>query len=321
MRSPNRSRCPRLRKRRCWPTRSASPSWWYSTPLSRPSGWRSSCTTSSRFLSRRSPRSWHGPRWLPDSWRAGPGGGCSRNRLSPTRPPRSSARWSRPSSPPPARVTSRGLLQLLDPHVALRADAVAVEMAAARASAGAPALRGEVRGVDAVARVFAGGAKAARLSLVDGLAGAVVSVGGRPMAVFGFTVRDGRIAGIEVIADPETLAVLDVGAGAGGSLSGCTRPRGLVLHVRRSCLQPNTTRWRSCAFQLAPILWRPFKCLRTARASRGTARVPGLPGRRRCERACPCRRRAQSREGRATPPAPRSGRRRRRGATSTPPAR
>jgi RNA polymerase sigma-70 factor, ECF subfamily len=103
-----------------------------------------------------------------------------------------------------------GLLRLLDPDVVLRADGVAVEMAAGRASAGAPALSEEIRGVDAVARVFAGRAKVARLSLVDGLAGAVVSVGGRPMAVFGFTVRDGRVAGIELLADPETLAVLDL---------------------------------------------------------------------------------------------------------------
>ena len=102
------------------------------------------------------------------------------------------------------------LLQLLDPDVVVRADAVAVEMAAARASAGAPELSEEMHGVDAVARVFAGGAKAARLTLVDGLAGAVVSVGGRPIAVFGFTVRDGLIAGIELVSDPETLAALEL---------------------------------------------------------------------------------------------------------------
>jgi RNA polymerase sigma factor (sigma-70 family) len=102
------------------------------------------------------------------------------------------------------------LLRLLDPDVVLRADAVAVEMAAGRESAGAPVLRGEMRGIDAVARVFAGGARAARLTLVDGLAGAVVSVGGRPMAVFGFTVREDRVVRIEVVADPETLAVLDL---------------------------------------------------------------------------------------------------------------
>jgi RNA polymerase sigma-70 factor (ECF subfamily) len=103
-----------------------------------------------------------------------------------------------------------GLLRLLDPDVVVRADSVAVQMAAARASAGAPALSGEMHGVDAVTRVFAGGAKAARLMLVDGLAGAVVSVGGRPMAVFGFTVHDGRIAGIELIADPEVLSELEL---------------------------------------------------------------------------------------------------------------
>ena len=50
-----------------------------------------------------------------------------------------------------------------------------VEMAAAGASAGASALSEEMHGVDAVTRFFAGGAKAARLTLVDGLAGAVVS--------------------------------------------------------------------------------------------------------------------------------------------------
>jgi RNA polymerase sigma-70 factor (ECF subfamily) len=108
-----------------------------------------------------------------------------------------------------------GLLRLLDPDVVLRADAVAVEMATARTSVGAPTLRDEVHGVDAVAQVFAGGARAARLALVDGLAGAVVSIGGRPMAVFGFRVRDGRVVGIEVLADPENLVDLDLAKVAG----------------------------------------------------------------------------------------------------------
>ncbi len=103
-----------------------------------------------------------------------------------------------------------GLLRLLDPNVVLRADAVAVDAATARVSAGAPELSEEMRGADAVARVFAGRAKVARLSLVDGLAGAVVSVGGRPTAVFGFTVRDGRVVGIELLCDPQTLDVLDL---------------------------------------------------------------------------------------------------------------
>lgn len=103
-----------------------------------------------------------------------------------------------------------GLLALLDPDVVLRADAVALEMASARASAGAPELHEEVRGVDAVAQVFAGGARAARLCLVDGLAGAVVTVGGQPMAVFAFAVSDSLVVGIEVMSDPETIRSLDL---------------------------------------------------------------------------------------------------------------
>jgi RNA polymerase sigma factor (sigma-70 family) len=105
-----------------------------------------------------------------------------------------------------------GLVRLLDPEVVLRADALAVAMASERAGAGAPELRNKMAGVDAVARVFAGGARTARLTLVDGLAGAVVPLGGRPMVVFGFTVRGGRIVGIEVLAEPETLGVLELEA-------------------------------------------------------------------------------------------------------------
>jgi RNA polymerase sigma-70 factor, ECF subfamily len=97
------------------------------------------------------------------------------------------------------------LLRLLDPDVVLRADAVAVEMAAGRADAGAPALSDELRGADAVAQVFGGRARVARLTLVDGLPGAVFSIGGRPQVVFDFTVRGGRVVGIDMLADPETL--------------------------------------------------------------------------------------------------------------------
>lgn len=102
------------------------------------------------------------------------------------------------------------LVELLDPDIVLRADAIAIENANARASKGAPTIGEELRGIDAVTRVFAGGAKAARLTLVDGLAGAMVAPGGRPFVVFDFVVRGGRIVSIELVADPETLAVLDL---------------------------------------------------------------------------------------------------------------
>lgn len=67
-----------------------------------------------------------------------------------------------------------------------------------------------MRGIDAITRVFAGGARAARLTLVDGLPGAIVAPGGRPFVVFDFVVRSGRIVSIELIADPDTLAVLHI---------------------------------------------------------------------------------------------------------------
>ena len=88
-----------------------------------------------------------------------------------------------------------GLLALLDPGVVLRADAAAV-------ATGAEA---EVSGADAVARIFAGRARVARAALIDGAAGAVWAVGGRPRVLFAFTIQGGRVSGIELLADPARL--------------------------------------------------------------------------------------------------------------------
>lgn len=92
------------------------------------------------------------------------------------------------------------LLALLDPDVVLRADAAAVQMGAAS----------EVRGAAAVAETLSGRARAARPALVDGVAGLVWAVEGVPQVVFAFTIADGRISGIELIADPERLQRLDL---------------------------------------------------------------------------------------------------------------
>jgi hypothetical protein len=46
--------------------------------------------------------------------------------------------------------------------------------------------------------------------LVNGAAGAVVTLGGQPVAVLGFTVFRGKIAGIGAILDPERLLRLDL---------------------------------------------------------------------------------------------------------------
>jgi RNA polymerase sigma-70 factor, ECF subfamily len=103
-----------------------------------------------------------------------------------------------------------GLLAVLDVEVVLRADAAAALGSAARAAAGAPKLAPEVRGAAAVAEAFAGRARGAQLALVDGAVGAVWAPGGRPRAVFRFTVSDGKIAGIDVVVDPERVRGFEV---------------------------------------------------------------------------------------------------------------
>ena len=90
------------------------------------------------------------------------------------------------------------LVALLDPDVVLRADFGARRPAASRV----------VRGAAAVARqAVLGALPGADLhpALVNGAAGAVVTVGGRPFTVLGFTVAEGRILEIDAIADPERV--------------------------------------------------------------------------------------------------------------------
>ena len=90
------------------------------------------------------------------------------------------------------------LVTLLDPDVVLRADFGARRPAASRV----------VRGAAAVARqAVLGALPGADLhpALVNGAAGAVVTMGGRPFAVLGFTVAEGRILEIDAIAEPERV--------------------------------------------------------------------------------------------------------------------
>ena len=92
------------------------------------------------------------------------------------------------------------LLAVLDPDVVVRADGAAVAMGT----------EAEVRGASAVADTFVGRARAARLALIDGLPGLVWSVGGTPRVVFDFTVVDGLVVAIEMLADPDLIAALDL---------------------------------------------------------------------------------------------------------------
>jgi RNA polymerase sigma-70 factor (ECF subfamily) len=93
------------------------------------------------------------------------------------------------------------LVAMLDPDVVFRADRTVVQMGGTAA---------EVRGAAEVAGTFSGRARAARLALVDGSAGAVWAQGGEPRVVFGFTIEDGKITAIEMIADPDRLGQLDL---------------------------------------------------------------------------------------------------------------
>ncbi len=94
----------------------------------------------------------------------------------------------------------RSLVALLDPDVVVRADRTAVEMGGTW----------ESRGATAVAETFSGRARAARTVLIDGDPGATWAPGGTPRVVIDFTIRDGRITAIDLLADPGMLAELDL---------------------------------------------------------------------------------------------------------------
>jgi RNA polymerase sigma-70 factor (ECF subfamily) len=70
----------------------------------------------------------------------------------------------------------------------------------------------ETRGAQAVAAAFSGRARAARLALIDGVAGLVWASGGRPRVVFSFTLTGGKITAIDLLGDPAVLGKLDVAA-------------------------------------------------------------------------------------------------------------
>jgi len=96
-----------------------------------------------------------------------------------------------------------GLVAVLDPDVVLRADG------------GAARTRPTVmlRGARAVAENASTARKLApfvRPALINGSAGAVVTIHGQVFSVMGFTVADGRIVAIDVLYDPERLAALDL---------------------------------------------------------------------------------------------------------------
>ena len=93
-----------------------------------------------------------------------------------------------------------GLIAVLDPEMVYRADAAAVKL-------GSPP---ELRGAEAVAAMFKGRAQAATPVLIDGMVGARVAPQGRLLLVLRPTILDGKIVGVEAVADPASLADLRI---------------------------------------------------------------------------------------------------------------
>jgi RNA polymerase sigma-70 factor (ECF subfamily) len=93
-----------------------------------------------------------------------------------------------------------GLVALLDPGATLRSDDVAVRMGGKR----------EVVGAEQVARDFSGRARDARPALLDGLPGAVWAPRGKVRVAVRFTFDGDTVTGLELLADPDLLARLDI---------------------------------------------------------------------------------------------------------------
>jgi RNA polymerase sigma-70 factor (ECF subfamily) len=95
-----------------------------------------------------------------------------------------------------------GLVAVLDPDIVARYDWGAGTIA-------------EVHGAEEVARRASAAAQlglVARPALVNGGPGWISFRDGQPFAVAALTVRDGRVAAMDIIADPERLARLDLSA-------------------------------------------------------------------------------------------------------------
>ena len=93
------------------------------------------------------------------------------------------------------------LLAVLDPDVVLRADTGAGVVPLVGAAA--------VAGQALTYRRLAAGR---RTVLVNGTVGVLTAPEGRPVSVMAFTISDGRIVAIDILADPVRIAALDLSA-------------------------------------------------------------------------------------------------------------
>jgi RNA polymerase sigma factor (sigma-70 family) len=93
------------------------------------------------------------------------------------------------------------LVSLLDPDIVVRADGGAHGPSAT--------LRG-ARQVAGGAMAFARAAELTRPAIVNGAAGAVAISNGRPVSVAAFTIRGGKVVAMDILADPDRIARLDL---------------------------------------------------------------------------------------------------------------
>jgi RNA polymerase sigma-70 factor (ECF subfamily) len=94
------------------------------------------------------------------------------------------------------------LLALLHPDVVLRSDG----------GPSRPRLTLSVRGAASIveqARMAVNASLAVQPVLVNGAAGALIVAHGKPFSLMAFTVTEGRIAAIDVLADPDRLTAFD----------------------------------------------------------------------------------------------------------------
>ncbi len=94
-----------------------------------------------------------------------------------------------------------GLVALLDPDVVLHADG------------GLTGLSRHVEGAEAVAgqaMMWSRAGLTQRRALVNGAAGMVALRDGRPFSVMGCTIKDGKIAEMDILVDPDRLAGLEL---------------------------------------------------------------------------------------------------------------
>lgn len=96
-----------------------------------------------------------------------------------------------------------GLVALLDPGVVVRLDEAAVRHGAPREIRGA---ENWVRGAVAFSRM----AQSVQLAVVNGAVGLVLAPHGKLQRVLSFTLSGGKIAEVDIIADPRRLQELEL---------------------------------------------------------------------------------------------------------------